>query len=128
MEEKRKQLAFAITEYLNDAIERNYVGEENKDSLEVAIQCISEAFGIDPKDDTQKDIYSIKPTNLLSIFDVYLRTTQAKANVKPNTEKMIRNHLKKIKRMLTKRKKKEMLRWPKENTMKLLSFTLKLLN
>ena len=30
------------------------------------------------KDDTQKDIYSIKPTNLLSIFDVYLRTTQAK--------------------------------------------------
>ncbi|KAL6590849.1 TPR-like protein [Neocallimastix californiae] len=87
MEEKRKQLAFAITEYLNDAIERNYVGEENKDSLEVAIQCISEAFGIDPKDDTQKDIYSIKPTNLLSIFDVYLRTTQAKANVKPNTEK-----------------------------------------
>ncbi|KAG4088771.1 TPR-like protein [Neocallimastix lanati (nom. inval.)] len=88
MEEKRKQLAFAITEYLNDAIERNYVGEENKDSLEVAIQCISEAFGIDPKDDTQKDIYSIKPTNLLSIFDVYLRTTQAKANVKPNTEKV----------------------------------------
>ena len=34
MEEKRKQLAFAITEYLNDAIERNYVTEENKDGLE----------------------------------------------------------------------------------------------
>jgi len=88
MEEKRKQLAFAITEYLSDAIERNYVSEENKDGLEVAIQCISEAFGIDPKDDTQKDMYSIKPTNLSSIFEVYLRTTQAKANVKPNTVKV----------------------------------------
>lgn len=88
MEEKRKQLAFAITEYLSDSIERNYVSEENKDGLEVAIQCISEAFGIDPKDETQKDMYSIKPTNLASIFEVYLRTTQAKANVKPNTVKV----------------------------------------
>jgi len=88
MEEKRKQLAFAITEYLNDAIERKYVSEENKDGLEVAIQCISEAFGIDPKDETQKDMYSIKPTNLASIFEIYLRTTQAKANVKPNTVKV----------------------------------------
>jgi small glutamine-rich tetratricopeptide repeat-containing protein alpha len=88
MEEKRKQLAFAITEYLSDAIERNYISEENKDGLEVAIQCISEAFGIDPKDATQKDMYSIKPTNLASIFEVYLRTTQAKANVKPNTVKV----------------------------------------
>jgi len=88
MEEKRKQLAFAITEYLNDAIERNYVTEENKDGLEVAIQCIGEAFGIDPKDETQKDMYSIKPTNLASIFEIYLRTSQAKTNVKPNTVKV----------------------------------------
>eukprot|EP00833_Pecoramyces_ruminatium_P002997 jgi/Orpsp1_1/1177029/evm.model.c7180000059902.1 len=88
MEEKRKQLAFAITEYLNDAIERDYVSEENKDGLEVAIQCISEAFGIDPKDETQKDMYSIKPTSLSSIFEVFLKTSQAKANVKPNTVKV----------------------------------------
>jgi len=88
MEEKRKQLAFAITEYLNDAIERDYVSAENKDGLEVAIQCISEAFGIDPKDETQKDMYSIKPTSLSSIFEVFLKTSQAKANVKPNTNKV----------------------------------------
>ncbi|OUM64243.1 hypothetical protein PIROE2DRAFT_60766 [Piromyces sp. E2] len=88
MEEKRKQLAFAITEYLTDTIENNHVSEENKDGLEVAIQCISEAFGIDPKDETQKDMYSIKPANLGSIFEVYLRTKQAKENVKPNTVKV----------------------------------------
>lgn len=88
MEEKRKQLAFAITEYLSDTIENNHVSEENKDGLEVAIQCISEAFGIDPKDETQKDMYSIKPTNLGSIFEIYLRTKQAKENVKPNTVKV----------------------------------------
>lgn len=76
------------SDLLSDAIERNYISEENKDGLEVAIQCISEAFGIDPKDATQKDMYSIKPTNLASIFEVYLRTTQAKANVKPNTVKV----------------------------------------
>jgi len=34
MDEKRKQLAFAITEYLSDAIENNHVTEENKDGLE----------------------------------------------------------------------------------------------
>lgn len=88
MDQKRKHLAFAIAEYLKSTIDNNVVSEENKDSLEVAIQCISESFGIDPSDETQKEIYSMKPANLMSVFEVYLKTTQAKANIKPTTEKV----------------------------------------
>jgi hypothetical protein len=38
------------------------------------MQCIGEAFGVDASDDTQQKLYSTKPANLLSIFDVYLKT------------------------------------------------------
>lgn len=38
------------------------------------MQCIGEAFGVDPADEAQKELYSTKPANLLSIFEVYLKT------------------------------------------------------
>lgn len=47
------------------------------------MQCIGEAFGVDPADEAQKEQYSTKPANLLSIFEVYLKTkknTAAKVN------------------------------------------------
>lgn len=38
------------------------------------MQCIGEAFGVDLNDPAQQEAYSTKPANLLSIFDVYLKT------------------------------------------------------
>lgn len=38
------------------------------------VQCIGEAFGIDPSDQAQCDKLSIKPTKIQTIFDVFLRT------------------------------------------------------
>ncbi len=38
------------------------------------VQCIGEAFGVDPSDQAQVDRLSVKPANLLSIFDVFLKT------------------------------------------------------
>lgn len=38
------------------------------------VQCIGEAFGVDPSDDTQRDRLSVKPATLPTIFDVFLKT------------------------------------------------------
>lgn len=48
----------------------------------VAMQCIGEAFGVDPTDEAQKELYSTKPANLLSIFEVYLKTKKNTAAAK----------------------------------------------
>ena len=38
------------------------------------VQCIGEAFGVDPGDKTQHDQLSIAPATLQDIFDVFLKT------------------------------------------------------
>lgn len=38
------------------------------------VQCIGEAFGVDPSDDAQRRQLSIKPAKLHTIFDVFLKT------------------------------------------------------
>ena len=42
--------------------------------LSYLVQCIGEAFGVDPTDQGQVDRLSVKPATLQSIFDVFLRT------------------------------------------------------
>lgn len=51
------------------------------------MQCIGEAFGVDAADEAQKELYSTKPANLLSIFDVYLNTKKSAkvSKVRSNT-------------------------------------------
>jgi small glutamine-rich tetratricopeptide repeat-containing protein alpha len=48
----------------------------------MTVQCIGEAFGIDPSNTTQKDRLSIKPATLQSIFDVYLKTSAQASQAK----------------------------------------------
>ena len=43
-------------------------------TLSHTVQCIGEAFGVDPNDQAQVERLSVKPANLLSIFDVFLKT------------------------------------------------------
>lgn len=38
------------------------------------MQCIGEAFSVDPSDPAQQEAYSTKPANLLNIFEIYLKT------------------------------------------------------
>ena len=40
----------------------------------LAVQCIGEAFGVNPDDQSQVDRLSVKPATLLSIFEVFLKT------------------------------------------------------
>ncbi|KAF8898458.1 hypothetical protein BD779DRAFT_1795158 [Infundibulicybe gibba] len=72
--EKQQQLVYSIIEFLNHSIDDGTVKSDDRESLEVAIQCIGEAFGVDPSNDEQTKRLSLKPSTLQSIFDVYIKT------------------------------------------------------
>ncbi|PPQ62768.1 hypothetical protein CVT24_000462 [Panaeolus cyanescens] len=74
MSEKQQKLVFAIIDFLNESIKDGTVKADDQEGLEVAIQCIGEAFGVDPSNEEQSKNLSVKPASLQSIFDVYLKT------------------------------------------------------
>lgn len=93
MSEKQQRLVLSIIEFLDQSINDGTIREEDKESLEVAgmstltlelpvsrqlfpslVQCIGEAFGVDPADQEQANRLSVKPATLQSIFEVYLKT------------------------------------------------------
>ncbi|KAI3615513.1 hsc70 cochaperone [Moniliophthora roreri] len=74
MSEKQQRLVLSIIDFLNQSISDGTVKADDKESLEVAVQCIGEAFGVDPSDEKQVERLSVKPATLQSIFDVYLKT------------------------------------------------------
>jgi small glutamine-rich tetratricopeptide repeat-containing protein alpha len=74
MSEKQQRLVLSIIDFLDQSIKDGTIREEDKESLEIAVQCIGEAFGVDPSDQEQADRLSVKPATLQSIFEVYLKT------------------------------------------------------
>ncbi|CAE6346619.1 unnamed protein product [Rhizoctonia solani] len=74
MAEKKQKLVLSIIEFLETSITDGSIKTDDKEGIEVAIQCIGEAFGVDPSNNEQKEKLSIKPANLQSLFDVYLKT------------------------------------------------------
>ncbi|KAK2462007.1 hypothetical protein APHAL10511_006470 [Amanita phalloides] len=74
MSEKQQRLVLAIIDFLNFSINDGTVKSDDKESLDVAIQCIGEAFGVDPSNQEQVDQLTIKPATLHNIFDVYIKT------------------------------------------------------
>ncbi|WWC94299.1 hypothetical protein V866_001141 [Kwoniella sp. B9012] len=79
---RKKQLVFNIIEFLRTSAQDGTVKEDDKESLEVAVQCIAESFGVDPDCSEDQKSYSIAPASLLSILDVFLKT---KAKSAPST-------------------------------------------
>jgi small glutamine-rich tetratricopeptide repeat-containing protein alpha len=61
-------------------------GQQNQEPIRlaietVAVQCISDAFGVDTSDAAQKAQLSIAPASLVSIFDIFLNMQQKVAKV-----------------------------------------------
>ncbi|WWC89204.1 uncharacterized protein L201_004122 [Kwoniella dendrophila CBS 6074] len=81
---KKKQLVFNIIEFLRTSAQDGTVKEDDKESLEVAVQCIAESFGVDPDSENDKKQYSIEPASLLNILDVFLKT-KAKSSASTST-------------------------------------------
>ncbi|KAJ3218844.1 Adenylate kinase 7 [Dinochytrium kinnereticum] len=80
--EKRKRLAFAICDFLTASIKNGVIKEDDAEGIEVAIQCIGEAFGVDLSDPEQQSKLSVKPASLSTIFDVFLQTQKKVAEKK----------------------------------------------
>ncbi|KAJ1643308.1 Small glutamine-rich tetratricopeptide repeat-containing protein 2 [Coemansia erecta] len=76
-EHNRKRLAMGIVEYLEKAVSEGTVSGDGAESLEIAKQCIADAFEINPEDEAQVKELSLKPYSLDKVFDVYLNA-QAK--------------------------------------------------
>ncbi|KIM85463.1 hypothetical protein PILCRDRAFT_66916 [Piloderma croceum F 1598] len=72
----KQKLVSSIIDFLNQSIQDGTVKQDDREGLEVAIQCIGEAFGVDPSD---SESLSIKPASLQNIFDVFIKT-QAKVS------------------------------------------------
>ncbi|PIA18201.1 hypothetical protein COEREDRAFT_39736, partial [Coemansia reversa NRRL 1564] len=69
--ENRKRLAMGIVEYLDKAVTESLVSSDGAESLEIAKQCIADAFGLNLEDDAQVKELSLKPFSLDKVFDVY---------------------------------------------------------
>jgi small glutamine-rich tetratricopeptide repeat-containing protein alpha len=74
MSEKQQRLVHSIIEFLNQSIQDGTVKADDQEGLEVAIQCIGEAFGVDPSNKEQSQALSVKPATLQTIFDVFIKT------------------------------------------------------
>ncbi|CCO27882.1 similar to Hsc70 cochaperone SGT [Rhizoctonia solani AG-1 IB] len=74
MADKKQKLVLSIIEFLETSVTDGSIKSDDKEGIEVAIQCIGEAFGVDPSNTEQKEKLSIKPATLQSLFDVYLKT------------------------------------------------------
>ncbi|KAK3847871.1 MAG: hypothetical protein J3R72DRAFT_416563 [Linnemannia gamsii] len=79
-DEKQKHLVFSILEFLQTSINNGTIKQDDSEGIEVAIQCIGEAFGVDVNDAAQAQAYSTKPATLVSIFDVFVNAQKKLGN------------------------------------------------
>ncbi|KAF9133053.1 hypothetical protein BGW39_010743 [Mortierella sp. 14UC] len=79
-DEKQKHLVFSILEFLQTSISNGTIKQDDAEGIEVAIQCIGEAFGVDVNDAAQAQTYSTKPATLVSIFDVFVNAQKKLGN------------------------------------------------
>ncbi|CAG8611493.1 15803_t:CDS:10 [Funneliformis mosseae] len=81
MSDIKKRLVFSILQFLQQSIKDGTIQEEDTEGVEVAVQCIGEAFGVNIEDSEQRSAYATKAP-LLSIFEVAVK---AQERIKPST-------------------------------------------
>jgi len=55
-------------------VDSGYIKEDDCESIEVAKQCLSECFRVDPGNDDDRAKYGIQPLTLSAVFDTFLKT------------------------------------------------------
>ncbi|KAF9115684.1 hypothetical protein BGX27_006928 [Mortierella sp. AM989] len=79
-DEKQKHLVFSILEFLQASLNNGTIKQDDSEGIEVAIQCIGEAFGVDLNDAAQAQTYGTKPATLMSIFEVFVNAQKKLSN------------------------------------------------
>ncbi|CAG8629161.1 176_t:CDS:2, partial [Dentiscutata erythropus] len=75
MADIKKRLVFSILQFLQQSIKDGTIKGEDTESVDVAVQCIGEAFGVNTEDPDQKTLYATKAP-LLSIFEVAVKAQE----------------------------------------------------
>ncbi|KAI0521428.1 small glutamine-rich tetratricopeptide repeat-containing protein 2-like protein [Xylaria bambusicola] len=78
----KQRLALAICDFLSSSLTDGTLSADDKDSIDVAINCIAESFKVDPADKTAVNA-AIGSQNLMQIYGVYEKlksTTAAKSS------------------------------------------------
>ncbi|KAK5660434.1 hypothetical protein OQA88_12978 [Cercophora sp. LCS_1] len=78
----KQRLALAICDFLTTSLTDGTLQADDKDSIDVAVGCIAEAFGIDPSDKAALTA-AIGSQNLLQIYSVYEKLKGSNAAAKP---------------------------------------------
>ncbi|KAL0936296.1 hsc70 cochaperone [Colletotrichum truncatum] len=73
----KQRLAVAICEFLSSSVADGTVPADDKDSIDVAIQCIADSFKVDPSDKKQL-ADAVGTQNLFQIYAVYESLKKAK--------------------------------------------------
>jgi len=82
-----KRLAFAILEYFSEIVQnKEPIPGVETDSIEVALQCVATAFGLDLRDEAQKQQFSIQPLSLPQVFGLGLAGEQRIAEAIANSQ------------------------------------------
>lgn len=72
----KQRLALAICDFLSRSLTDGTLQAEEKDSIDIAINCIGEAFAVDPSDEAAVS-QAIGAQNLLQIYSVYEKLKNA---------------------------------------------------
>ncbi|KAK3324114.1 hsc70 cochaperone [Cercophora scortea] len=72
----KQRLALAICDFLNTSLTDGTLPQDEKDSIDVAVNCISEVFGVDPLDKAAMS-QAVGSQNLLQIYSVYEKLKNA---------------------------------------------------
>ncbi|KAI9106154.1 hypothetical protein DFS34DRAFT_602409 [Phlyctochytrium arcticum] len=83
---KQKRLAFAICDFLKDSVKSGAVKTDDAEGIELAIQCIGEAFGVNHSSTADDKEYSIKPATLQQIFNVFTATQEKNVASQPQSK------------------------------------------
>ena len=75
----KQRLALAICDFLSTSLTDGTLQAEEKDSVDIAINCIGEAFGVDPTDKTAVS-QAVGSQNLFQIYSVYEKLKNAGAS------------------------------------------------
>ncbi|CAG8537345.1 13314_t:CDS:10 [Ambispora leptoticha] len=75
MADKKKRLVFSIIQFLESSIKDGTIKPDDAEGIEVAVQCIGEAFGVNPQDPEQIALYSTKH-NLPLIFNMAIQAEE----------------------------------------------------
>lgn len=81
----KQRLALAICDFLNTSAADGSLAAEDKDSIDVAVNCIAESFKVDPTDSAAVSS-AVGAQNLLQIFSVYDKMKAATADTAAPTE------------------------------------------